>query len=251
MVQPGWKLMYPLCCCSCCTSTPGTENGVDVTSPLHSQSSDPSLTSACFTDSWAAASRLPSGVPLGRPTDLKHLWLGRQTTETDCSSHTLWGTQACAQIAAISTRIHDCVGCSNWAATVSRLPERDSSVALFFQEFLFLSQGYRVSLFFPSPSSNGFSAVPQSGGVCCISFGSFRLFSLVLGVEGSRLDSCPLLSGCRPSTSAPWGVLSHPLTLIQCFQGASGEVCEELLSGCAFPLCSIFSLVHTQRLAVH
>lgn len=61
----------------------------------------------------------------------------------------------------------------------------------------------------------GFQQCPESDGVCCISFGSFRLFSLVLGVvEGSRLDSMSfsqwLLSS---STSAPWGMLSHPLTL--------------------------------------
>lgn len=92
----------------------------------------------------------------------------------------------------------------------------------FFQEFLFLSQGYRVSLFFPSPSSNGFSAVPQRGGVCCISFGSFRLFSLVLGVEGSRLDSMSF---------TPWLLSFHVRTVRGAFPPSYSD---PVFSGCVW-----------------
>lgn len=149
MVQPGWKLMYPLCCCSCCTSAPGTENGVGVTSPLHSQSADPSLMSAYFTDSWAAASSLPSGVPLGRPTDSKHLFRAANYRNGLQLSHSLGHSSLYSDcchfyLDSLLYQIQQLVNHCAW------LPEGDSSVALFSGiPFPFSGiQGFFV-LFFP------------------------------------------------------------------------------------------------------
>lgn len=185
---------------------PGTENRVDVTSPLHSQSSDP------YSLHERQCILLTRGLLPVAYLQVCHL------EDLQIPNIFLWGCNLWKQIAAvtqfgslkpvlrlppflpgfivvldIATGQPLCPPSGKETPQCfPRPPPHPRPTPSLVGGIPFLCQGCRVFSFLLL-ALMGFQQCPESDRVCCISLGSFRLSPLALDVvEGSRLDSMPL-----------------------------------------------------------
>lgn len=218
--SPDIRWWYPFCCCSFSARVSDRKLKVNVITWLCCHSSDQYTPwRALWVFLWTLGLlgllpiAQPSGVPLGRSADQKHLSLGLQTMETDCGCQSVWLTQA--QFAATSTQIHYCFGYSNRAVVMDRatavswvsgkgISQRPFPTSICRTNSFSSLGGIGFVLFcsvccFLPLALVGFQHCPESGRICCTSFSGFRPFFPSCIRDGGKEPGwalCLALSGC-------------------------------------------------------